>query len=133
MATLDDILTTQKNAVQVLTKIAQAVSTSYPFNAYNGGDGVTMTATTASSSVALVGASTSAPFAFVCNQGTGWIFIKFGDSTVTASTASMAVPPGACSLVTITIVGSNAFPTHMAAVTATGSANVQVTMGYGGT
>lgn len=133
MATLDDILTVQKNAVIALGKIAQALTPNYPFNAFNGGEGVSMTATTSTGNVALVGASASAPFAFVCNQSSNWAFIQFGDSTITATTSSMAVPPGACSLVTIAIVGNNAFPTHMAAITSTGSAQLQVTMGYGGT
>lgn len=132
MATLDDILTTQKNGVVALSRIGQALNPNYPFNAYNGGQGVSLTASTISSNVALIGASESAPYAFVCNQSETWASIQFGDSNVAAATTSMSVPPNACSLVSIIILGQP-FPTHMAAITATGTAFLQVTMGYGGT
>lgn len=132
MATLDDVVTVQKNGVVALSRIGQALVPNYPFNAYNGGQGVSITASTASSSVALAGASDSAPYAFVCNQSGTWASIQFGDSSVTATISSMSVPPNACSLVTVGILGKP-FPTHMAAITASGTAFLQVTMGYGGT
>lgn len=132
MATLDDILTTQKNGVVALSRIGQSLLPNYPFNAYGGGQGASITATVASGRVALVGGSDNAPFAYICNQGSVWASVQFGDSTVTATTSSMSVPPNACSLVTVSIVGQP-FPTHMAAITASGSTFLQITMGYNGT
>ena len=132
MATLDDILTVQKNGVVALSRIAQGLVPSFPFNPVGGGTGLALSASNVSSRGALVGASSNAPYAQVCNQGTVWVFVQFGDSTVVATTASMAVPPGACALVTIT-PASGAFPTHMAAITGAGTAELQVSMGYSGT
>lgn len=132
MATLDDVVTVQKNAVVAASRIAQALVPNYPFNAYNGGQGASLTASTSTSNVALVGASESAPYAAVVNQGTDWAFIQFGSSTVTATTSSMAIPPSSRVFLTISILGQ-VFPTHMAAITSTGTATLQVTMGYSGT
>lgn len=131
MATLDDILTAQKNGVVALSRIGQALNQNYPFNAYNGGQGSSLSASTTSSNVALVGASVNAPYALVCNQSAVWVSIQFGNSTVQATTSSMSLPPGACALITISIVGQP-MPTHMAAITTTGTAVLQVTMGYSG-
>jgi hypothetical protein len=132
MASLDDILTTQKNGVVALNRVAQALGEGYPLTPYNGGQGASITATTSSSRVALIGASANAPYALVCNQSAIWVSVQFGDSTVIATTASMSVPPGACALVTITPT-SGAIPTHMAAITSSSTAFVQVTVGYSGT
>ena len=132
MASLDDILTVQKNGVVALSRISQALGEGYPLNPFNGGQGASITATTVNGRVALVGVSANAPYALICNQSTVWVSVQFGDSTVVATTASMAVPPGACALVTITSP-TGAMPTHMAAITGTGTAFVQITMGYSGT
>lgn len=132
MASLDDILTTQRNGVVALNRVAQAAAAGYPLTPFNGGQGASITATNVSGNVALVGISASAPYALICNQSTIWVSVQFGDSTVVATTSSMAIPPGACALVTLTIP-NQPLPTHMAAIVAAGSAFVQITMGYNGT
>ena len=129
MASLDDILTTQKNGVVALNRIGQGVSRGAPITPYNGGQGATIAVTTASSRVALVGASANVAYANICNITSTWAFVQFGDATVTATTASMAVPPNACLLVALTSVNA-AFPTNMAAITSSGTTTLQVTMGY---
>ena len=132
MATLDDVVTVQKNGVVALSRIGQALGAETPFNAYNGGQGASITASTSSSSVALVGASESAPYACICNQGAGWASIQFGSSTITATTSSMSIPPGSRIFLNIAVLGQ-VFPTHMAAITSSGTAFLQITMGYSGT
>ena len=132
MASLDDILTTQKNGVVALNRVAQALSEGYPLTPFNGGQGASITATNVSGNVALVGVSASAPYALICNQSSIWASVQFGDSAVVATTSSMSIPPGACALVTLA-VANQPMPTHMAAIVAAGSAFLQVTMGYGGT
>jgi hypothetical protein len=129
MASLDDILTAQKNGVVALNRIAQGVSRGAPITPYNGGQGASLAVTTASSRVALIGSSANVAYANICNVTSVWAFVQFGDATVVATTASMAVPPNSCVLVSLTSINS-VFPTNMAAITASGTTTLQVTMAY---
>ena len=103
----------------------------YPFEPYGSGLGASLACTTSSSRVALVGTTVQVNCALICNTGTVWAFILLGNSAVTATTSCMAIPPGACALVSLTTQGQ-AVPTHMAGITTSGTATVQITLGYGG-
>lgn len=103
----------------------------YPFEPYGGGQGASLTASTATSRVAMVGTTATVNSALIINTGTVWVNVQVGNSTVTATTSSMAIPPGAYALISLTTQGSPV-PTHLAAITTTGTAVVQVTLGYGG-
>jgi Pectate lyase superfamily protein len=63
--------------------------------------------------------------------GVVWAFVLLGNSSVVATTSCMAIPPGACALVSLTTQGQGV-PGYMAGITASGSATVQITLGYGG-
>ena len=103
----------------------------YPFEPYGSGLGSSLACTTSSSRVALVGTTVQVNCALICNTGAVWVFVLLGGNTVTATTSCMAIPPGACALVSLSTQGV-AVPTYMAGITATGSATVQITLGYGG-
>ena len=66
----------------------------------------------------------------VTNLGTH-AHIEFGDSSVTATTSSMALLPGAVRIFTIPDTAPNTPATYMAAITPTGSAVLQVSTGEG--
>lgn len=105
----------------------------YPFEPYNGGQGATLAVTTASGRVALLGAS---PNNVICvtNTGSEFVFVRYGDSTVTADTGCYAIGPGIQVLLSLpppANAGQVALPTHIAAVTSTGTTAIQVSMGYG--
>jgi len=92
-----------------------------------GADTVNITATTSSNRVALnLPTAPVNPDVRIYNAGTVPVFIVFGDSTVTATTARMPIPPGAVEVFTM---GAQA--THMAGITASGSAVVYATTGRG--
>jgi hypothetical protein len=109
----------------------QSWTSRYPFEPYGSGLGASLACTTSSGRVALSGTTVQVNCALICNTGSVWVFVLFGDVTVAATTSCMAVPPGACSLVSLTTQGQ-AIPTHIAGITASGSATIQVTLGYGG-
>lgn len=103
----------------------------YPFEPYGGGLGASLSCTTGSSRVALVGTDTTANCALICNTGANWVFVRLGNSSITATTSCMAIPPGACALVSLSTQGQ-AGPTHIAGITVSGSSLIQITLGYGG-
>jgi hypothetical protein len=103
----------------------------YPFEPYGAGLGASLTCTSAGSSVALVGTTAQVNCAQICNTGTVWAFVLLGGPSAVATTSCMAIPPGACSLVSLTTQGQGV-PTYMAGITASGTATVQITLGYGG-
>ena len=87
---------------------------------------VTVAATTTSGStrVALVGTGCDL---CVQNVGSATAFIEFGDSTVSAATATgFPLLPSA-----VLVIGKNPSATHAAAITASGTATVYVTTGEG--
>ena len=115
------------------TDARSAWTSVYPFEPYNGGQGVSLAAGTVSSSVTLLGMfgqPQNVNVAVVFNTGSVFAFVRFGGSTVTADTGSMAVPPGGA--ITVSLYGVNQqTPSHMAAITASGSATLQITTGFG--
>jgi len=107
----------------------------FPFQPYNGGEGVSLPCTVSTARVALVGefgaaADDKVNIAVIVNTGSVPAFVRFGDVTVVATTASMAVPAGAA--VTCTIPGANdAETTYLAGITSAGSTTLQITTGFG--
>lgn len=103
--------------------------TNYAFEPSGGGLGVSLSCTTSSSRVALVGKGNS----FVINNsGTEWANILFGGSDVEATLACFAIPPGT----QITLSGPadtvrDGDWTHVAGITATGTTTIQITRGFG--
>lgn len=67
------------------------------------------------------------------NAGTGLVFIRKGtDATVTASASTPDLPVPAGELEVLTLSNNSSAPvTHIAAVAATGSSDVYITVGQG--
>ena len=107
----------------------------FPFQPYNGGQGVSLACIGTTGRVALVGefgaaADDKVNIAVIVNPGTVAAFVRFGDVTVVATTASMAVPAG--SAVTCTIPGASDEATvYLAGITESGSTTLQITTGFG--
>lgn len=106
----------------------------YPFEPYLGGLGVAITASIATANVALQGVFSSAEnvnVAVVFNtDDTNFAFVRFGDGSITATTACMAVPPQGA--LTVSLLGQGAAtPTYMAAITSASTVRLQVTTGWG--
>jgi hypothetical protein len=100
-------------------------STPYPFEPSGG---ATLAVTTTSGSVALAG---SGDQAVVTNPGTVAVYAEFGTSTVVATVASLCVLAGASVLVTIPETSAGVKATYLAAITATGTATIQASTGWG--
>lgn len=103
--------------------------TPYAFEPSGGGLGVSLACTTTSgtsSRTALVGEGNS--FA-ISNTGEVWGHVAFGASSVVATTACLAIPPG--TTITISLVARNTEWTHVAGITAIGSTTLQITRGFG--
>jgi len=109
----------------------QSWTSRYPFEPYGSGLGASLACTTSSGRVALVGTTAEVNCALICNTGTVWAFVLLGNSSVVATTSCMAIPPGACALISLTTQGQ-AIPTHLSGITASGTATLQITLGYGG-
>lgn len=100
----------------------------YPFESMTGGQGVPlMEASTSSGSTraALVGEGNA-----IClyNDGTVTVYVAWGNSSVTATTAYFPVPPGAQTVQSLPKDGS---ATHVACVTRTGTAYLSAHKGFG--
>lgn len=106
--------------------------TPYPFEPSGGGLGVSLSCTTTSgtsSRTALVGTGNTF---VISNTGEVWGFVAFGDSSIAATTAYMAIPPGAS--VTISLVAPDRGATewtHVAGITASGTTTIQISRGFG--
>lgn len=106
--------------------------TPYAFEPSGGGLGVSLACTTTSgtsSRTALVGTGNTF---VVSNTGSVWAHVAFGSSTVVATTAYMAIPPGTS--VTISLVAPDRGTTewtHVAGITTAGSTTIQITRGFG--
>ena len=87
-----------------------------------GGDTVTLAAATTSARAALDPTSNAVR---VVNDGTVTAFISFGDSNVAATASKMPIKAGA------TEVFTKGNATHVAALVATGTANLYFTSGEG--
>jgi hypothetical protein len=88
----------------------------------NGSATATISATTVTARAAVDQHSNSAR---VVNAGTATAFLKFGDSTVEATTTDMPILSGATETFT------KGAATHIAAITASGTATVYLTSGEG--
>lgn len=97
-------------------------------------DTTKLTATNVTGSAALTLPTTEGGFASgapgarhvrICNAGSVIVFIQLGDSTVAATTAKMPILPGGTEI--LTLGGA----TYVAAITASGSADVYFTPGMG--
>lgn len=103
--------------------------TPYAFEPSGGGLGVSLAcgaATGTSSRTALVGEGNSF---VISNTGSVWAHVAFGDSAIVATTAYMAIPPGTS--VTISLIARGTEWTHVAGITASGTATIQITRGFG--
>lgn len=101
--------------------------TPFPFQPSGGGLGVSLACTTTSSRVALVGVGNTL---VISNTGTEWGHVLFGDSSATATTACMAIPPG--TVVTISLNDPKETEwTHVAGITAAGTTTIQISRGFG--
>lgn len=102
---------------------------SYPFESPTGGLGVPLmeaNTTSGSTRAALVGGEGSA--LCLTNDGTVTIYVAWGGSSVTASTACFPVLPGTQTLVSLPKDGS---ATHVACITRESTAYLSVQRGYG--
>ena len=95
------------------------------------GSTVSISATTSSSAVALNSQPNIGRFHLrIFNAGSATVFITRGTSTVAATTSSYPIPSGAIEVITIN--NADASPvTHVAAITASGTATVYFTVGWG--
>lgn len=103
--------------------------TPYAFEPSGGGLGVSLScgaATGTSSRTALVGEGNSF---VISNTGNLWAHIAFGSSSVIATTACMAILPGAT--VVISLNARSPEWTHVAGITAAGTTTIQISRGFG--
>lgn len=90
-------------------------------------DSVTISATTSSGRVALGGTQSASSYNVLCsNKATSWAYITFGDSTVTATSAGLALPPNGQAVYTKP-VGA----THVAGILDSGTGTLHFTPGQG--
>jgi Na+/serine symporter len=88
---------------------------------------VNLAVTTTTGSVALTASANSSKEVRLYNRGTVEVFVTFGASTVTATTTtSMPLAPGAAE-----VFGVASDETHVAAITASGTATLYATTGRG--
>lgn len=96
-----------------------------PFSPTAGSNKV-IAATTSSGSVALATQS-SEETALISNDGTTGAYVKFGPSAPTATNADIPIAGG-----TSRVVAIDKTWTHAAAIMASGTANISIMLGYGG-
>jgi hypothetical protein len=85
----------------------------------------TIAGTVASASITLTAVGVNNPHALISNEGTTTAFIRFGIGAQTATAADVPLLGG--NQVVLNIGGANT----VAAIMATGTANIYVTPGYG--
>ncbi len=104
--------------------------TPFPFQPSGGGLGISLTCTTSSGSsrTALVGTGNTF---VIANIGDAWGHIAFGNSSVTATTACMAIPPGTCITISLNDPKDSAEWTYAAGITTAGTTTLQITRGFG--
>lgn len=90
-----------------------------------------LAATTTTGRIALGGTPRTAAFQVrVKNAGAAEAFIRFGDSTVAATSADMSIASGGVEVFTISNPGTRPV-THVAAITTSGTAALSFTTGQG--
>lgn len=96
----------------------------------NGGLGVAVacTGTSARGAFPTLSNGVRADMVAITNTGTDIIFVALGDSSVTATTSCMAVPPGTY-FIQMPTAGSSAAPTYIAGITGGDSFTLQATLG----
>lgn len=67
----------------------------------------------------------------IYNGGPDTAFIRFGSSTVNATTADVPIPSGAIEVMTFTVPDQVTTGAYMAAITASGTATLYFTTGVG--
>jgi hypothetical protein len=67
----------------------------------------------------------------VTNDGTTVAYLKFGASTVTATTSDIPLMPGSTSVFSVTVPELNTTGLYAAAIMASGTANICLTTGAG--
>lgn len=107
-------------------------ATPYAFEPFQGGLGASLACTTSTASVALNIDPDYDPMCLVIfNVGDVFAHVRLGDSSVVATIACMAVPPGGALTINFTSVNV-AIPTYIAGITETGTTRLQITTGLGG-
>lgn len=103
----------------------KAFISAYPFELVDGGLGVSLTLNTTSGTtrVALEGTYDQA---LITNYESFPCFLRFGDSSVEATTACVCILPNIPYTLTL-----KEGATHVAGITASGSTKVQITLGHG--
>lgn len=100
----------------------------FPFESTNGGLGVSLACTTTSgtsSRTALVGIGNTV---MLTNTGSVTAYVAFGTSSVVATTAYYPVLPGSKEILSLS---DETAPTHVAAITDSGTTTLLVHKGYG--
>ena len=99
----------------------------FPFEP-TGGVALTASTTSGSTAVTLSGTGNQA---IITNQGSVYAFVAFGASTITATSSRLAVPPESQVLITIPEVSDGVRATHVAAITSSSTALLQIETGFG--
>jgi hypothetical protein len=89
--------------------------------------GVSLSCSTSSASAALGDGNQ----ALITNQGSVYAFVVFGASNVNATTNRLAIPPESQVLVTIPETAENTRATHVAGITSSSTATLQIETGFG--
>ena len=99
------------------------------FTPLNSGSGVSLACTVASGRVALPSAISSADAMRLTNMGAFFICVRLGDSSVTATTQDLPIPPGEQRDISIPFARGSGAPTYVAGITASDTATLQITLG----
>jgi hypothetical protein len=100
------------------------------FTPLNGASGVSIACNTSSSTRGTLPSVESVANAMVVtNTGVNYAFFAMGDSTVSATTAALAISPGDQIILTIPYAGTSRSPTHVAAISTNDVTTLQVTLG----
>ena len=108
-----------------MTKNNRVGATPYPFEP-SGGITIAVTSTTGSAALAGTGEQ-----ALVTNLGTVPLFVEFGTSAVTATTASLCVLPQSQVLVTLPETSAGVRATHAAVISTSLATTSQISTGWG--
>lgn len=101
------------------------------FTPLNNGAGVSVSCNTSSSTRGTLPTISGAVADAMCvtNTGVNYAFFAMGDSTVTATTAALAISPGDQIVLSIPYAGGAGAPTHVAGISTNDVTTLQVTLG----